>query len=243
MRHKNTNLMICKDQEAVATEAAERFVCAAIRSVAEYGGFYVAISGGNSPKEVFRLLATDEYAKAIPWDKTHIFFTDERCVPPDSDESNYRLAYEYLLSKVPVPESNIHRFPAELPPQEAAASYDKTIKNIMGYERQFDLVILGMGSDTHTASLFPKSPALDEMQRFAVENYVEKLNTYRLTLTIPVLSSARNIIILVMGQEKAEALSIALNGHSDPHLHPVQAIQPTYGTMLWIVDKEAASQL
>lgn len=243
MRHRNTNLLICKDEEAVAREAAERFVCSAIRSVAEYREFYVAIPGGSSPKEMFKLLATDEYARTIPWDKTQIFFTDERCVPPDSGESNYRQAYDLLFSKIPIPDSNIHRFYSELPPEEAAASYDESIRNIMGYERQFDLIILGMGSDSHTASLFPNSPALDETRRFAVENYVEKLDAYRLTLTIPVLSSARNIIILAIGKEKAEALSIALNGQSNPNLYPVQAIQPNQGTLLWIVDKDAASKL
>lgn len=243
MRHKNTNLLICKDEECIAKETAERFICAAIRSVAETGEFYVALSGGNSPKEVFKLLATDEFARFIPWSKTHVFFTDERCVPPDSPDSNYRLAYDLLLSKVPIPESNIYRFHSELPPEEAADIYNETIRNVMGYERQFDLIMLGMGSDMHTASLFPHSPALDEMHRFATANYIEKLNAYRLTLTIPVLSSARSIIILVMGQEKAEALSSALNGPYDPHSYPVQAIQPIQGNVLWLVDKEAASKL
>lgn len=243
MRRKNTNLLICKNEECVAREAAERFMCAAIKSIAETGEFYVAISGGNSPKELFKLLASDEFARFIPWNKTRVFFTDERCVPPDSQDSNYRLAYDLFLSKVPVSVSNIYRFPSELPPEEAADIYNETIGKVMGYERQFDLVILGMGSDTHTASLFPHSPALKEMNRFATANYVEKLNAYRLTLTIPVLSSARSIMILVIGQEKAEALSIALNGDYDPYFHPVQAIQPTQGNVLWIVDKEAASKL
>ncbi len=237
------NLLVMKDSEAASQEVAQRFACAAVRAVADHGVFAVAIPGGSSPRRMFELLASPEYSCLVPWNNTQVFFTDERFVPSDHQESNYRLAYELLLSKVPIPEANIHRFATELTPHEAADAYEKEFKNTLGDYASLDMVILGIGSDTHTASLFPGSPALDEMNRFAAENYIEKLGAYRLTLTYPAINSAREVIILAMGADKADAVKIALSAEPDVFLHPVHGIKPSYGKLLWIIDKDSAAKL
>jgi len=237
------NILICRNSQAVAEETAERFICAARRSVAERGAFFVALSGGNSPRDTYRHLASETIRDQVPWEKTFVFFTDERCVPPDHEESNYKLANDLLLSKVPIPSLNIFRFPGELQPADAALQYDQILRNRLGDAPRFDFILLGMGYDTHTASLFPNSPALSELTRLAVENFVARLNTYRLTLTIPILRNARQIIILALGEQKAGAVRDVLQGPTDEQAHPVQAIRPTDGRLLWIIDQEAASEL
>lgn len=243
MRSVAANLLICGDPEQAARETAERFVCAGVRSVALRGVFNVAVPGGSSPRRAFELLATGGFVDLVPWTRTHVFFTDERCVPPDDIESNYRLAFDTLLSHVPAPKSNIHRFRGELEPDEAAALYEHELRQAMGGPPRFDLVILGMGQDTHTASLFPNSPALAEHFRLAAANWIETLNAHRLTLTVPALSSAESIIIMALGTEKAEAVRTALQGEVNVEAHPVQAIRPDTGRLLWIVDQDAASEL
>lgn len=243
MHPLNADVMICRNESAVAREAAGRFVACAMRSIAERGQFAVAIPGGSSPRGMLEALVCNDLARLVPWEKTHIFFTDERCVPPDSDESNYRLANDLFLSRVRLPAGNIHRFLTEREPQQAAAEYEKTLLRVLRDRPQLDLVILGMGADTHTASLFPHSPVLEETQRLAVATHVEKLDSHRLTLTVPMLSGAREIVILAMGEEKAEALRDVLQGPINPTTHPVQAIQPVDGSLLWIVDQLAAQRL
>lgn len=239
----SSNLLICRDADAVAQEAAERFACAAVSSVAEKGAFYVAIPGGWSPRGMFRTLATGAFAAIIPWDRMHIFFTDERTVPPSHEDSNYKLANDLLLSRVPVVGANIHRFPAEFPPEVAARNYEDEVRRVMGDNPRFDLVVLGMGTDTHTASLYPHSPALHERERLAMANPVEKLGGFRLTLTIPVLCNAASIMILALGEGKAASLREVLEGEMRIEEHPVQAIRPANGRLLWIVDQAAASEL
>lgn len=242
MLSNSVNLLICKDADAVSVEAADRFTCAAIRTVAERPVFYTAISGGNTPRGMFELLAEPGYAKLVPWSCTHIFFTDERYVPQDSEDSNFKLANDLLFSKVPIPKENIHRFRTELSPEDAAKEYEKEMKAVMGDCPDFDLVVLGMGDDTHTASLFPESMALNEQEKWAASNYVEKLHSYRLTLTIPVLNCAREVLVLVTGKDKADALAVAFQETQDITAHPIHAIQPAYGKVIWIVDREAASK-
>jgi len=239
----NANILICEDDTSASMEAAERFVCAAVRAVAKRGAFYVAISGGNSPKGMFGLLASREFEDLVPWQRTELFFADERCVPPESHESNYRNAFDLLLSTVPIADSNIHRMRGEDPPDAAAEAYEEELHGVMGTPPRFDLIMLGMGSDTHTASLFPGSPALQETGRHVVSNYVEKLNTHRLTLTLPVINHAEQVIILTFGEDKAEALAQAFHDPIDLNLHPVQGVRPTSGHLLWIVDRPAASKL
>ncbi len=236
-------LLICRDFQGVAEETSERFICAARMSVAERGKFYVALSGGNSPRDTYRYLASEPIRDKVPWEKTFVFFTDERCVPPDHEDNNYKLVNDLLFSKVPIPASNIFRFPSELQPADAALEYDRMLRNFLGDMPCFDFVLLGMGQDTHTASLFPKSPALNEFTRLAVENFVARLNTYRLTLTIPVLRSARQIVILALGEQKASAVREVLQGPTNKQAHPVQSIRPSNGRLLWIIDQEAALEL
>lgn len=239
----NTNMLVCEDEKNASCEAAERFACAAVRAVAKRGVFYVAIPGGNSPRGMFEMLSSREFEELVPWARTELFFTDERCVPPESDESNYKLASGLLLSTVPIPEANIHRMHGEDPPETAARQYEEEMLRVMDSSPRFDLIVLGMGMDTHTASLFPNSPALLETGRHVVANYVEKLNTYRLTLTLPVMNHAEQVIILAFGPDKADPLAEVLHGPVDTNLHPVQGICPAAGHLLWIVDRAAASKL
>jgi len=237
------NVLVCRDSQAVAEETAERFICAAQKSVAERGAFFVALSGGYSPRGTYQYLASEAMRNQVPWEKTFVFFTDERCVPPDHEDSNYKLINDLLLSKVPIQSSNVCRFPGELPPVEAALQYERVLSHIMGQNPRFDFILLGMGQDTHTASLFPNSSALNESTRLAIENFVAQLNAYRLTLTIPVLRNARQIVILALGKQKASSVRDVLQGPMDEQAHPVQAIRPKNGHLLWIIDTEAASEL
>lgn len=201
----------------------------------------MAVPGGSSPAEMFRLLAGEDYRRLIPWAATHVFFTDERCVPPDSPDSNFRLANELLFSGVP--ECRVHRFETELAPVDAAAKYEDTMRSVMGERPIFDLVVLGMGADTHTASLFPDSPALTESKLLAAHNPVGGAIGDRLTLTLPALCDARSVVVLVLGDQKSQALQIALQGPFDPVKHPVQAVRPTNGTLIWITWQQAAAML
>lgn len=239
----HANILICEDENAASREAAERFACASVRAVAERGAFNVAVPGGHSPRGMYELLAAREFSALIPWAHTEFFFTDERCVPPDSDQSNFRMVSELLLSTVPISEANVHRFRGEDSPDLAADRYEQEIEAVMGDSPRFDLIVLGMGDDTHAASLFPNSPALRESERHAAANYVEKLGVHRLTLTITVINHAESVIILAFGSGKADALAEVLNGPVDTDLHPVQAIHPVSGHLLWIIDRAAASRL
>jgi 6-phosphogluconolactonase len=243
MNLEKVDILICRDEESASRDAAERFACAAVRSVAQRGAFYVAVSGGRTPRRMYEDLAERELAGIVPWARTELFFTDERCVGPESEESNFRMVNELLLSTVPIPESNIHRFHGEDLPQPAADRYEHEIHEVMGSSPRFDLIVLGMGEDTHTASLFPDSPALREAGRHAAANYVEKLGAYRLTLTMGIINHAQSVIILAFGSEKAQALAEVLRGPVDTNLHPVQAICPVSGHLLWIVDQAAAREL
>lgn len=239
----NANILVCEDERNASLEAAERFVCAAVRAVAKRGVFYVAIPGGSSPRGMFGLLCGREFEDMVPWTRTELFFTDERCVPPESDESNFKLASELLMSTVPIPEVNIHRMRGEDPPEIAAEAYENELVRVMGPRPRFDLIVLGMGTNTHTASLFPNSPALQETGKHVVANYISSLNTYRLTLTFPAINQAEQVIILAFGADKSAPLAEVFRGTADTDLHPVQAIQPTSGHLLWIVDRAAASKL
>ena len=243
MLPKNWNTLICRDADAAGREAAERFACAAVASVAKRGQFFVALPGGSGPRGMFKYLADNSFSNLIPWNKTVVFFTDERCVPPDSEESNYKQAYDLLFSHVPIPPENIHRFAGELDPQAAADLYEQEIRDQMGDLPRFDMIILGMGSDTHTASLFPYSSALEEGYKLAVADYVEKLGKYRLTLTLPVLCSAESILVIAVGEEKADAVRLALKGEIDIQAHPIQGVQPIYGKLIWLLDEAAVSRL
>jgi 6-phosphogluconolactonase len=234
--------------EEVGGEAAARFRRLAAESIAATGRFFVALSGGSTPRALYRSLAEPPSRDAIDWPRVHLFWGDERFVPADHPDSNYRLAREAFISRVPIPTGNVHPFPADAAdPQTAAAQYDETLRRFFASpEREaprFDLILLGLGADGHTASLFPGSPALDEDGRLAVAAYVPKLDAWRLTLTPSVLRAARHIIFLVAGLDKASALREVLQGPYDPHRLPAQLARPEDGDLTWLVDEAAASLL
>jgi 6-phosphogluconolactonase len=237
------------DTEALSTTAAT-VLFHYIRETLEVKDFFtLVLSGGSTPRNTFALLASDESFRAqIPWDRIHFFWGDERHVPPDHEESNYRMANEVMLSRVPVPEKNIHRIKSENPDSgNAAAQYEEELNKFFNLKRgqfpRFDCILLGMGADGHTASLFPGTEALHEESRLVSATWVEQLQTYRITLTLPVLNNADLIMFIVSGNEKAEILTEVIEGKKQPTSLPAQLIEPNHGRLLWLLDKGAASQL
>jgi len=234
--------------EALACEAAARFQRLAAESIAAAGRFSVALSGGSTPRAPYRLLSEPPLREAIDWARLHLFWGDERFVPADHPDSNYRLAQEAFISRVPIPAGNVHPMPTEGgDPEAAAAQYEETLRRFFvppeGEWPRFDLVLLGLGADGHTASLFPGSPALDEHSRLVAATHVKKLAAWRLTLTPPVLRVARHVIFLVCGPDKASALRDVLQEPYDPRRLPAQVVQPDEGDVTWLVDEAAASLL
>jgi 6-phosphogluconolactonase len=244
LRRQSCEIMVYADAAELAREAARRFARMAEAFVGDVGRFTVALSGGSTPKAMFEILAAEPFASSLPWRSIYFFWGDERCVPPDHPDSNYRMAYETLLSKVPIPRENIFRIPAEDEDHErAATSYSESIRKFFAGEPHFDLVFLGMGTDGHTASLFPGTAALRVHDRIAVANYVEKLQSWRITLTADTINRARNVIFLVAGEDKAPALKQVIEGQRNSEKYPSQLIGPFYGALLWMIDEAAASLL
>jgi len=234
-----SNIHVFENPRELARGAAETFAEEAAKSIREKGGFTVALAGGSTPKALYELLAT-EYRDALDWNGVHAFFGDERTVPPDHEDSNYRMAYEALLSQVPV--GSVRRMRGELDPRKAATLYEQALRTFFGGTLRFDLVLLGIGEDGHTAGLFPSTPALDVTDRLVVENPVEKLGTVRLTLTVPAINAARRIVFLVAGEGKAGALEKILEGDTNPHEYPAKLVRPKGGAT-WMVDRAAARLL
>jgi 6-phosphogluconolactonase len=199
------------------------------------------LAGGSTPKATYGILARD-YAERIDWSRVHVFFGDERNVPPDHEDANYRMAREALLDHVPI--GGVHRMRGELPPDEAAAAYEVELREFFGAEKlpRFDLILLGIGGDGHTASLFPETPALEVHDRWVVANPVPKLDTTRITLTVPVINAARSVVFLAAGEDKAEALKEILEGDADPREYPAKLVQPPGGPE-WMLDRAAAGSL
>ncbi len=227
--------------------AADEVIRTAKNSIAQRGRFTIALAGGSTPKNLYTLIAANASA-ALPWDQMYFFWGDERHVPPTSSESNYRMAHEALLSKVPIPPGNIFRIPAENPDAAAAAqAYEQTLRKFFavapGDFPRFDLILLGVGPDGHTASLFPDTAALQEKSRLVVANTVEKLETTRITLTLPVLNAAREVAFLVSGTDKAAILHEVLEGSAPDEKYPSRLVRPTSGKLIWFVDRAAASEL
>ena len=227
--------------------AAEEVVRAANQAVAQRGRFTLALSGGSTPKNLYTLLATNART-SLPWDRTYFFWSDERHVPPSDPESNYRMAEEAMLSKVPVAASNVFRVPTENPDAAAAAeAYEQTLRKFFTVEAgqvpRFDLILLGMGPDGHTASLFPETAALRERSRLVVANWVEKLKTSRITFTLPLLNAARCVAFLVSGTDKASVLHEVLEGNAPGEQYPAKLVRPADGKLIWFLDRAAASGL
>ena len=237
------------NSSALASRAAQHFGEMAEEAVAARGRARIAISGGSTPKAAFQLLADPHqpWRARIPWDKLELYWVDERCVPPDDQESNFRMTREALLNHVPLRPEHIHRMEGELDPEEAAARYESGLRNSFRLEGaevpHFDLVQLGIGPDGHTASLFPYTEALNEMMRLVASNHVPQKDTWRITLTWPVINQARSVFFLVSGQDKAGVLKEVLTGERDVERLPSQLIWPASGILTLILDKSAASQL
>ena len=237
----------------VAQEGAKRFTELANTAIAQSGRFTVALSGGTTPRDLFQILSAPPFRDTIDWSKVYIFFGDERCVPPDDPDSNYRMASETLLSQVSIPTENVFRMRGEDPPNQAAAEYATQLQDFFklaqaggpspeNYPR-LDLVLLGMGPDGHTASLFPGTAALQERGKPVTANYVPKMDANRVSLTAPAINRAANIIFLVAGASKAQALKAVLEGDYQPHVYPSQLIRPSQGKLTFLVDQAAAAQL
>jgi 6-phosphogluconolactonase len=242
--NSSPNLRVLPDRAALFQAAADEFVRQANAAIASKGRFTVALAGGSTPKGLYSLLATNY---ALPWDKIYFFFGDERHVPPDDPQSNYRMAREALLSKVPIPAQNIFRVPAENPDAaQAAQTYEATLRQFFQPAEafpRFDLILLGMGPDGHTASLFPDSKALQEKSRWVVSNWVEKFKTDRITLTLPVLNNAAVVMFLAAGEDKTETLKEVLQGTKPGEQFPSKLIRPANGQLIWLADKAAAAAL
>jgi 6-phosphogluconolactonase len=222
-------------------------VRAANQALAERGRFTLALSGGSTPQSLYTLLATNARS-SLPWDRTFVFWSDERHVPPTDSDSNYRMAHEAMLAKVPVPAGNVFRVPAEMPDAAAAAeAYEQTMRKFFALQPEqfprFDLILLGMGPDGHTASLFPETAALREKSRLVVANWVEKLKTSRITFTLPVLNAASGVAFLVSGTDKAPALKAVLESDAPGEQYPAKLVRPSDGKLIWFVDRAAASEL
>jgi 6-phosphogluconolactonase len=227
--------------------AADEVIRAATDAVAQRGRFTIALSGGSTPRNLYTLIAANASA-SLPWDRMFFFWGDERHVAPDDPDSNYRMAHEALLSKIAIPLGNVFRIPAENPDAAAAAeAYEQTLRKFFalapGEFPRFDLILLGLGPDGHTASLFPETAALQEKSRLVVANWVEKLKASRITFTLPVLNAARCLAFLVSGTDKAAVLHEVLEGNAPPEKYPSKLVRPAEGTLIWFVDRAAASDL
>ena len=245
MAQETHNITVFPDGAAIARAVAEKFVALAEDAITARCRFSVALAGGSTPKTTYELLATDEFKDRVDWSRVHIFFGDERCVPPDHADSNYRMANEALLSCVPLPPENIFRMKGEGDAATHAQEYEAKLRDFFSEEAgpRFDLVMLGMGDDGHTASLFPGTTALREQDAWCVANWVEKFNTYRITLSAPALNYAAHIIFSVTGANKATRLVEIMHGPYQPEVLPSQLIKPTYGQLDWYLDKAAAAEI
>ncbi|MHB1421780.1 MAG: 6-phosphogluconolactonase [Gemmataceae bacterium] len=241
-------IRIFPDVESLSKAAAAEFVRCAGEAIAARGRFTVALSGGSTPKRLYHLLTAEPFRGQVDWDRVEIFWGDERCVPPDHADSNYRMAHEAMLAHLPIPAENIHRLEAERADRNAAArDYEAVLARVIGVSAgaeppAFDLMLQGMGPDGHTASLFPHTQALEESRRWVVPNRVPQLHTERMTMTRPILNRAREVLFLAAGADKAERLAEVLSGPADPKRLPAQSIQPE-GQLLWFVEAAAAARL
>jgi len=242
------NLEVAADAEGIAHRSVELFVADAQKAIMTKDAFYVAVSGGHTPKRFFQLLAEVPKAKFLPWHKIHLFWVDERYVPPNSPSSNYKLAADTFLGKVAIPQQNIHRIPTEYDDiREAAHCYEDIIREVFGLKENqvpaFDLIVLGMGVEGHTGSLFPDSYVPFDMENLASVVYFldEKFN--RITLTHPVLCAASHLVVLVSGKEKAGILKEVLTSEPDEVRYPIHVLWPILDKVTWLVDSDAAKAI
>ncbi|MEE9198953.1 MAG: 6-phosphogluconolactonase [Dehalococcoidia bacterium] len=228
-----------------AAHASAEFVAALSETQTRVQGrFTIALSGGSTPRRLYRILASTPYAEGVAWDRWRVFWGDERCVPPDHRDSNYRMAREALLDHVPVPAGQVHRIRGEASPQVAAEEYEKALLDVFGDSRPaFDLILLGIGEDGHTASLFPGSDALEEEQRLVVANWASHLQAHRITFTLSLINAAATVAFLVTEESKARVLKEVLEPTPGGPVRPAALVRPTSGVLHWFLTPAAASQL
>jgi 6-phosphogluconolactonase len=230
--------------EDLCQAGADLFTALAKESIRERGRFSAVLSGGSTPKPLYQALASPERQEQLDWRKIHLFWGDERCVPAEHPDSNYRMVRENMLQYISMPDENVHRVPAEMDPRMAAFSYEEILRGFFpGHWPRFDMVLLGMGEDGHTASLFPHSAGLNEEDRWFIANYAPERDAWRLTLTKNAINAAKNIAVLVSGGSKADMLFDVLEGDYEPDEKPIQLISPEKGRMVWFVDQAASDNL
>ena len=233
------NITIFNDLDALYKKAADTFVELSKQAIQKHDKFVVALSGGSSPKAIFSLLATPEYADKIIWDKIHFFWVDERWVSLEDEKSNFKMTWEVLLNKVPVNENQIFpMYKDGIEPKNYAKEYEAKIRNVLGADGIFDFILLGMGDDGHTASLFPGEKILQEKEKWVDAYYLKPQEMFRITLTEPIINKAENILIVTFGKSKKNALNEVLNGVYNPELYPLQLIEKKAGVQIF-TDKEA----
>ena len=236
------DLLVPGDASTTLEVCVRHFIACARQAIAEKGTFYVALAGGSTPKAIYEKLSILPYKDQVDWSKVFLFWGDERSVAPDSPESNYKMAMESGFKTLPIPPSQIHRMKAEEAIEENALAYDQILRTILN-NGLLDLVILGMGEDGHTASLFPQTEALKARDRLAVANFIPQKSTWRMTLTYEAINNAQNIVIYVLGANKKHTLHEVLQSKPQFDRYPIQKIGTKEHKALWIVDEAAASGL
>jgi 6-phosphogluconolactonase len=240
MRRDPGELRVFAAPADVATALAQQFVAAAHTAIGARGRFAVALAGGTTPKAAYALLTEPPYAKAIDWHAVHVFFGDERCVPPEDAQSNYRMARETFLQALAIPDAQIHRMRGEAEPQQAANDYRRDLLAVLGAQPRMDLVMLGMGPDGHTASLFPGTDPLTEDAALVRAVFAPAQQQWRITLTPQVINASHAVVFAVEGAVKAKTLAAVREGPYDPITFPAQIVAPSDGTLLWLADDAAA---
>ncbi|SRR5581483_8676490 len=235
-------IIVPGDTQMTIIFCVEHFISIAKQAIKDHGAFYVALSGGSTPKAIFEHLSSAPYNQMVEWNKVHLFWSDERAAPPESPESNYHMAMHAGLSQLPIPKNQIHRMRAEENIEENATAYSKEIAETLK-KHSFDLVMLGMGEDGHTASLFPHTAALKIENGLAAANYIPAKNTWRMTLTFDCINQAENIAIYVLGASKKSTLVKVLFSHYQFEEYPIQKVGTSLRKALWIADQDAAEEL
>ncbi len=249
-KRTSSEVKVFADVKSLVQSAAERIVEISHEAVSKRGRFTFALSGGSTPRPLYSLLASDPFAAQIDWSLTHIFWGDERCVPPDDPQSNFKMARETLLDKVPLPAANIHRMHGEDDPEESAAAYEEELRTFFGVNPKdgspregFDFLLLGMGENGHTASIFPGTAAVSETIRWVMALYVQALSMWRITLTPVVINTSPNVTFIVSEAKKAERVREVLEGPFQPDRLPTQIVRPVHGRLSWLLDEAAAARL
>jgi 6-phosphogluconolactonase len=241
---ENDMIRIYNDHEALSQAAAELFAIQSRQASLICGRFSVALSGGETPHRLFEILATSPFREQIHWNEVDIFWSDERCVPEDDPRNNANMAHQTLLNHVPIPASNIHPIHCDQSPEQAAIQYEQELRDFFSIQNpNFHLVLLGLGTNGHIASLFPNTPALNEQTRWVSEVYIKTLNMYRVTFTAPFINQASQVVFLVSGLDKANVLEKVLEGPYQPHTLPAQLIRPNGAQPIWLVDRAASHKL